>query len=261
MLWGLLLAMALSLVVTGMALAQASAPRQDSTPRTRPAAAAASHPDFSGVWQVLNTAAWDIEAHAADVGTPPGEGVVVGGEIPYQPWALEKKKQNYAKRMTDDTDVKCYMPGVPRITYMPYPFRIVQTAKYITIIHEYIHVVRTVYMDGSKHPEGIDWWMGDSRGHWEGSTLVVDSIDFNDQTTFDKAGNFHSDALHVVERFSFIDKDHLNYDVTIEDPKVFTRPWKMNMPIYRRIEKFVRPLEYDCYAFEHLFHVPDDAGR
>jgi len=103
--------------------------------------------------------------------------------------------------------------------------------------------------------------MGDSRGHWEGNTLVVDVIDFNDQTTFDKAGNHHSDALHVVERYSFIDKDHLNYDVTIEDPKVFTRPWKMSMPIYRRLEKNVRPLEYDCYAFEHLFRLPENNGK
>ena len=232
------------------------------TQSARPAATGATRPtprtpDFSGVWQVLNSAAWDLEDHNADIGTPPGESVVEGHDIPYQPWAVEKKKQNYARRLTEDTDVKCYMPGVPRITYMPYPFRIVQTPKYITFIYEYIHVVRTVYTDGSKHPEGIDWWMGDSRGHWEGDTLVVDVIDFNDQTTFDKAGNFHSDALHVVERYRLIDKDHLNYDVTIEDPKVFTRPWKISMPIYRRLEKNIRPLEYDCYAFEHVFHAPE----
>ncbi len=231
------------LLASTSAVAQASA-----VPR-----AADGKPDLSGVWEVLNTAAWDIQDHSADTGTPPGLGVVEGNEIPYQEWALAKKKENFSRRMTDDTDSKCFMPGVPRITYMPYPFRIVQTPRYVTILYEYIHVTRTIYTDGSKHPEGIDWWMGDSRGHWEGDTLVVDIIDFNDQTTFDKAGNFHSDALHVVERYSFIDKDHLNYDVTIEDPKVFTRPWKMSMPIYRRIEKNVRPLEYDCYAFEHLF--------
>jgi hypothetical protein len=212
-------------------------------------------PDLSGVWQVLNAAAWDIQDHNADTGTPPGQGVVEGNDIPYQAWATEKKKENFARRTTDDTDSKCFMPGVPRITYMPYPFRIVQTLRYVTILYEYIHVTRTIYVDGSKHPDGIDWWMGDSRAHWEGDTLVVDVVDFNDQTTFDKAGNFHSDALHVVERYSFIDKDHLNYEVTIEDPKVFTRPWKMSMPIYRRIEKNARTLEYDCYAFEHLFQL------
>jgi hypothetical protein len=214
-------------------------------------------PDLSGVWEVLNTAAWNIQDHNADTGTPPGQGVVESNEIPYQAWALDKKKENFARRMTEDTDSKCYLPGVPRITYMPYPFRIVETPKYVTILYEYIHIVRTIYTNGSTHPEGMDWWMGDSRGHWEGDTLVVDVTDFNDRTWFDKAGNFHSDALHVVERYGFIDKDHLDYEVTIEDPKVFTRPWKMRMPIYRRIEKDVRPLEYDCYAFEHLFRLPE----
>jgi hypothetical protein len=249
---------ALCVVFMASALAFAQAPARQAPADPNPALprTADGKPDLSGVWQVLNTASWDIEAHQADTGTPPGESVVEGGDIPYQPWALEKKKENYAKRLTDDTDVKCYMPGVPRITYMPYPFRIVQMPKNVTIIYEYIHIVRTIYTDGSKHPEGIDWWMGDSRGHWEGSTLVVDVIDFNDGTTFDKAGNHHSEALHVIERYTFIDKDHLNYEVTIEDPKVFTRPWKMSMPIYRRLEKNVRPLEYDCYAFEHLFKVP-----
>jgi hypothetical protein len=234
--------------------ARAVAPAQPRVPSGLPRTTD-GHPDFSGVWQTLNTAAWDIEAHQADTGTPAGEGVVEGGPLPYQPGAIAKKKENFAKRLTDDTDAKCYMPGVPRITYMPYPFRIVQARDMTTIMYEYIHIVRTIYTNGTKHPEGIDWWMGDSRGHWEGDTLVVDVIDFNDQTTFDKAGNYHSEALHVVERYSFIDKDHLNYEVTIEDPKVYTRPWKMSMPIYRRIEKNVRPLEYDCYAFEHLFSL------
>lgn len=218
-------------------------------------------PDLSGVWEVLNTASWNIEDHNADTGIPPGQGVVEGNEIPYQAWALAKKKENFAHRMTEDTDSKCYLPGVPRITYMPYPFRIVETPKYVTILYEYIHIVRTIYTNGSTHPEGMDWWMGDSRGHWDQDTLVVDVADFNDRTWFDKVGDFHSDALRVIERYSFIDKDHLDYEVSIEDPKVFTRPWKMKMPIYRRIEQNVRPLEYDCNAFEHLFHVPENVGQ
>jgi hypothetical protein len=217
--------------------------------------------DLSGVWEVLNTAAWNIQDHNADTGIPPGQGVVEGNEIPYQAWALEKKKENFARRMTEDTDSKCYLPGVPRITYMPYPFRIVETPKYVTILYEYIHVVRTIYTNGSTHPEGMNWWMGDSRGRWDGDTLVVDVTDFNDRTWFDKVGNFHSDALHVIERYSFIDKDHLDYEVSVEDPKVFTRPWKMRMPIYRRIEQNVRPLEYDCNAFEHLFQLPEGIGQ
>jgi hypothetical protein len=223
--------------------------------------AANGNPDLSGVWEVLNTAAWNIQPHNADLGIPGGLGVVEDGEIPYQPSAIAKKKENFDHRMTEDTDSKCYMPGVPRITYMPYPFQIVQTPSFVTILYEYIHIVRTIYTNGTMHPDGIDFWMGDSRGHWDRDALVVDVANFNDLTWFDKVGDFHSDALHVIERYSFIDKDHLNYEVTIDDPKVFTRPWKMSMPIYRRIEKDVRPLEYDCYAFEHLFRLPERIGE
>jgi hypothetical protein len=217
-------------------------------------------PDLSGVWEVLNTASYDIEDHNAAPGVPAGTGVVVGGAIPYQPWALEQRKGNYDNRLTEDTDAKCFLPGVPRITYMPYPFRIIETPERIDISYEYVGALRHIFTNGTPHPPGhIDWWMGDSRGHWEGDTLVVDVIHFNDQTRFDKAGNFHSDALHVVERYSFIDSSHLNYEVTIEDPKVFTRPWKLQMPLYRRIETSPRVLEYYCYGFSDVFELP--AGR
>ena len=213
-------------------------------------------PDFSGVWQAVNTAAWDIQNHVAAKGVPAGVGVVEGNDIPYQPWALTKRAENARNRPTADPETKCYLPGVPRITYMPYPFQIVQTAKATAIMYEYVHAARTVYTDGTTHPKGhIDWWMGDSRGHWEGDTLVVDVVDFNDETWFDRAGNFHSDELHVIERFTLLDRDHIQYDVTIEDPKVFTRPWKMSMPLYRRIEKDVQVLEYECYAFDEPFHL------
>ena len=217
-------------------------------------------PDLSGVWQVLNSAAFDIEDHQAEPGVPAGTGVVVGGDIPYQGWALEQRKKNYADRLTEDTDAKCFLPGVPRITYMPYPFRIIQTPDRIDMSYEYVGALRHIFTNGTPHPPGhIDWWMGDSRGRWEGDTLVVDVIHFNDQTRFDKAGNFHSDMLHVVERYRFIDAGHLDYEVTIEDPKVFTRPWKMQMPLYRRIEPAPRVLEYYCYGFNDVFELP--AGR
>jgi len=232
--------------------AAAQAPLAAGIPRT-----ADGKPDFNGVWQVLNTAAWDLQDHHADTGVPPGAGVVVGGEIPYQPWALERKKQNYANRLTEDTDAKCFLSGVPRLTYMPYPFRIVQNSEKLTFLHEYIHTTRHIYTNGTEHPRGpIEWWLGDSRGRWESDTLVVDVIHFTDQTRFDKAGNFHSEALHVVERLTFIDADHIDYDVTIEDPKVFRRPWKIRMPLYRRIESNPRVLEYDCYAFTDVFRLP-----
>ena len=140
---------------------------------------------------------------------------------------------------------------------MPHPFQIVQAPTKTTILYEYIHVVRHIFADGSPHPRGpIEWWMGDSRGRWDGDTFVVDIVHFTDQTRFDKAGNFHSADLHVVERYRFIDRDHLDYHVTIEDPKVFTRPWEIRMPLYRRIEANIRPLEYDCYGFKDVFRLP-----
>ena len=213
-------------------------------------------PDLSGIWQVVNTAAWDIQSHHAMKDVPAGQGVVEGNQIPYQPWALEKKRQNFENRLTADPESRCYLPGVPRITYMPYPFQIVQTPRQIAMLYEYVHATRNVYMN-SEHPPGpIDWWMGDSRGKWEGDTLVVDVVHFNGETWFDRAGNFHSDALHVIERYTLLSRDHMQYDVTIEDPKVFTRPWKMSMPIYRRMEPSVQLLEYECYTFDgEEFHV------
>ena len=215
-----------------------------------PARTPFGHPDLQGIWQVLNTAAWDLEAHQASLGTPAGQGVVEGGPIPYQPSALAKRKENFDKRATLDPDAKCYLPGVPRITYMPYPFQIVQQAGKVSILYEYGRASRYIYMNGNPHPRGpIDWWMGDSRGHWEGNTLVVDVVHFNDRTWFDRAGNFHSDALHVVERYTPTGPDHMLYEVTIEDPTVFTRPWKMSMPLYRRQEKSSELLEYACSAY------------
>ena len=245
-------ALAIALAVAAPAFVRAQGEALPRTPDGKP--------DFSGVWQAVNTAYIDIQDHAAEPGAPAGTGVVVGGDIPYQPWAIEQKKKNYADRATEDTDAKCYLPGVPRITYMPYPFRIIQTPARIDISYEYVGALRHIFTDGAPRPSGhIDWWMGDSRGQWEGDTLVVDVIHFNDQTRFDKAGNFHSDALHVVERYRFIDASPLDYEVTIEDPKVFTRPWKMQMPLYKRIDPAARVLEYYCYGFSDVFSVP--AGR
>ena len=208
-------------------------------------------PNLSGVWQVMSTASWDIQDHSAEKGVPSGQGVVEGNDVPYQPAAAARKKENFANRATADPLTKCYLPGVPRIMYMPFPFQILQTPTHVEIFFEYTHAVRQIYVNGSPHPAGqIDWWMGDSRGRWEGDTLVVDLVDFNDETWFDRAGNFHSDALHLVERYTLADPDHINYEVTVEDPKVFTRPWKMNMIFYRHKEKNFQLLEYECNTFE-----------
>ena len=214
------------------------------TPRTPD-----GHPDLQGIWQALNTAVWNIEDHAPELGVPGGQGIVEGGEIPYLPSALGLRQENFRKRLTDDPEARCYMAGVPRITYMPYPFQIVQQGDQVSILYEYVHTVRNIYLN-SPHPKGpIQWWMGDSRGRWEGETLVADVVHFTDQTWFDRSGNYHSAALHVVERYTRTSPDHILYEATIEDPKVFSRPWKISLPLYRRQERNVRLLEYECYAY------------
>jgi hypothetical protein len=217
-------------------------------------------PDLNGVWQAFSTASYDVLDHSAQKGIPAGQGVVEGNEIPYRPEAAAQKEQNYKNRMSLDPLHKCYLPGVPRITYMPFPFEITQTPKMVGIAYEYVHAVRQIHTDGSTHPEGaLDFWMGDSRGRWEGDTLIVDITNFNGETWFDQAGNFHSEALHVVERYIPNGPNHLTYEVTLEDPKVFTRPWKMTMPLYRRLEKDVRVMDYECLEFEEPFSRWDEA--
>jgi len=214
--------------------------------------------DLNGIWQALNTANWDIQEHAARAGVvvalgaagavPAGLGVVEGDEIPYLPAALAKKKENFENRLTTDPEIKCYLPGVPRATYMPHPFQIVQTPKFILIAYEFAGASRTIYLD-KVPPNPVDSWMGHSVGHWEGDTLVVDVTRLNDQTWFDRAGNFHSDALHVVERYTPLTPDALRYEATIEDPQVFSRPWKMSMPLYRRLDKNAQLMEFKCVEF------------
>jgi hypothetical protein len=233
-------------------------PAAGQDPAYRAPRTADGKPSLNGIWQALNEANWDIQGHAAQPGLltelgaagaiPPGIGVVEGDEIPYRPEALAKKKEHFANRLKLDPEIKCYLPGVPRATYMPYPFQIVQTPKHILMVHEYAGAVRTIYMENPQEAP-IDSWMGWSNGRWDGDTLVVDSTGFNDQTWFDRAGNFHSDALHVIERFTPRSADTLTYEVTIEDPNVFTRPWKMSMPLYRRVEKNAQIMEFKCVEF------------
>jgi hypothetical protein len=257
--------LAVSGASAGLAGVSASQAAPQTTGRRPPVAAgyrapraADGHADLNGIWQALNTAHWDIQDHAARQGplvalgasfsVPAGAGVVEGNELPYQPWAAQKRKENAANWQTLDPEVKCYLPGVPRATYMPYPFQIVQSAKTMLMSYEFASASRIVHLtDVGEAP--IDSWMGWSRGRWEGDTLVVDVTGFNDQTWFDRAGNFHSEALHVVERYTRTGADHLWYEATIEDPKVFTRPWKMSMPLYRRIEKNPQLFEYKCVEF------------
>ncbi|HME98510.1 MAG TPA: hypothetical protein VKK06_01460 [Terriglobia bacterium] len=233
--------------------AQAPAAQAYRAPRT-----ADGKPNLNGIWQALNEANWDLEPHAAAQGTvlalgaqfsiPPGTGVVDGGSIPYKPEALAKKKDNFANRLKLDPEVKCYMGGVPRSTYMPYPFQIIQGKDTIMIAYEFAGAVRVINM-GKPSEAPTDSWMGWSNGRWEGETLVIDVTGLNDQTWFDRAGNYHSDALHVVERYTPRSPDTLMYEATIEDPNVFSRPWKISMPLYRRAEKNAQIMEYKCPEF------------
>ena len=203
-------------------------------------------PDLQGIWKAPNRAGYGLVTHSASHGLPAGVGVVEGDVIPYQPWAAEKQKANFASRATLDPLNKCYRPGVPRITYLDFPFQIFQAASHVVILYEWTQMFRIIPMDGSKHWDDIDFWNGDSRGRWEGDTLVVEVLNHNDQTWLDATGNFHSDELRVVERYTRTSPDTIRYDVTIEDPKVFTRPWKMSMPLGR--QAIARMLEYQCQA-------------
>lgn len=213
------------------------------------------HPDFSGIWQTTSAAEYDLEPHSLREDAPPGPGIVEGGVIPYLPKALEQKKKNFENRFTHDPRLKGWTLGVPRGIYYPEPFQIFQRARDITIFHQFGHSVRTIHTNGTTHPEDPnDWWFGDSRGKWEKDTLVVDVKHFNDGTWFDRAGNFHSDALHIVERWKFIDANTLEYKATIEDEKVFSSPWNISVILHRHreanfqlIEDYRYTLEYDKY--------------
>ena len=238
-------------------------------------------PDFSGIWQANNEAHWDLQAHearpgavtqqgvypyayaqvpAAPVlalgaagGVPGSLGVVQGdAQIPYTPEALAIRKENADHWIDRDPELKCYLPGIPRAMYMPYPFQIVQGTNKINMAYAFTSTARAIHLDQVEGPPD-DTYMGHSVGRWDGDTLVVDVTNFNGKNWFDRAGNFHSDALHLVERFTLMTPDVIGYEVTIEDPKVFTRPWKIAMPLYRRMEPNMELLEYRCIEFVEEF--------
>lgn len=245
--------------------------------------AGTDRPNLHGLWQALTEANWDIQAHAAQPGPPQfgalyaepaGPGIVEGNEIPYQPWAMARKKENFEKRLTRvntdgvrleplDPEAKCYLPGVPRANYMPFPFEIIQGDKKILVAYEFASASRLITLDKAG-PAPVESYMGWSNGRWDGDTLVVDVTGLNDKTWFDRAGNFHSDALHVVERWTPAGPDVLQYEATIEDPKVFTRPWKMSFPLYRRLDRNAQFLEFKCVPFsEELVygHLRKQTGK
>jgi len=254
---GVIAGLALSFTAASQTRAPQAGSPQSQTSGVRTTRAADGKPNLNGVYQAISEAYWDIEPHGAAAGPVQELGAsyamagglgIVDGPLPYKPDALAKKQQNFANRVKLDPEIKCYLPGVPRAMYMQYPFQIIQTPTYIMMVFTYARAVRTIYMTDHKEAPA-DSWMGWSNGHWEGNTLVVDTTGFNDMTWFDRAGNFHSDQLHVVERITASGADHLSYEATIEDPQTFTRPWKISLPIYRRVEKNAQLLEFNCIPF------------
>jgi len=233
--------------------------------------AADGHPDLNGIWQSMVTANWDLQDHDAQPGPhpelsgayaagPPGQSIVEGGEIPYKPQALAKKKSNFDNRLRvdvsndktwhdlGDPEMKCYMPGVPRATYMPFPFQIIQGDTQVIVAYPFASASRIIHMsDVGESP--ADAWMGWSRAKWEGDTLVVNVTNQIEDTWFDRAGNFHSEQLNVVERYTPAGENVMQYEATMTDPKVFTRPWKISLPLYRRLEKNAQFLEFKCVPF------------
>ncbi len=215
-------------------------------------------PDLSGIWQANNTANWDLEPHAARIGpvvalaaafsVPPGIGVVEGDDIPYLPAALEKRNANRADWVKLDPEVKCYLPGIPRATYMPFPFQIVQSKDNVIFTYEFTSASRIVRIN-SQEKSPAPAWMGWSMGKWDGESLVVEVTDHMPDTWFDRAGNYHSDALKVTERYTPIDANTMQYQATMEDPAVFSKPWTIKMPLYRRREPNMQLLEYKCVPF------------
>ncbi|MBM4185014.1 MAG: hypothetical protein FJ207_12505 [Gemmatimonadetes bacterium] len=249
-----------------LAAIAAPAPAQQ-IPRTP-----SGRPDFNGIWQALGNTHWDIEPHVARPAlamqpgpvvpvpanvvlalgaagaVPSGWGIVVGGEIPYLPAALQRRNENRENWLDRDPEIKCYLPGVPRAMYMPFPFQIFQSESHFFMAFEYAGAVRNVYLVDPGPPQ-VDSWMGQSVGHWEGDTFVVVSNGFNDQTWFDRAGNHHSWQMVVTERFTLSDRDHIMYEATIEDPETFSRPWQIRTPLYRHVDENARLGQFKCVEF------------
>jgi len=214
-------------------------------------------PDFSGVWQSLTTANWNLLTHGASAGppeygallaTPPGRGIVEGDEIPYLPAAAAAQQRNFANRFSEDPEAKCFMPGVPRANYMPYPLQIFHSDEHMLIAYQFAGAARIVnFTDHQAAP--IDSWMGWSNARWDGDTLVIDVTGFNGLAWLDRAGNHASESLHVVERYTLARPDMIQYEATLEDPRTFSRPWKIGLRLYRDPDPQAHLMEFKCVEF------------
>jgi len=242
-------------------------------------------PDFNGIWQALSTANNNLESAPAKaafqmvpgdfvpvpapeivamgaVGAVPASfSVVEGGNIPYKPEALAQKIQNQENWLSSDPEIKCYMPGVPRATYIPHPFQIFQSNSAFFIAYSFAGAVRNVYLeDPGEAP--LDSWMGQSYGYWEGDTFVVEVTGLDDRTWFDRAGNYHTYKLKVTERYNMVSENVIEYSATMEDPDIYEQPWTISMPIYRRLETGFELPQFKCVEFvEELMYGRFRKGR
>jgi hypothetical protein len=223
-------------------------------------------PDLSGIWQAMTSAHYDVEPHAASEGphpglmgalsaTPAGLGIVEGGRIPYNEQSLRVRDANKANAIDNDPLTKCYMPGVPRANYMPFPFQIVQSESVILMAYEVAESNRIVYVDQPELESQVDAWMGHSNAHWEGDTLVVRVSGQMPDTWFDRSGNHHSYEMVVEERWTATGANHVQYEATITDPNTFTAPWTISFPLYRHVADNMQLLEFKCAEFseEYLY--------
>jgi hypothetical protein len=216
-------------------------------------------PNLNGMWQTLGTAHWNLEAHSAEEleqiwqlgalgGIPAGQSYVVGGTIPYLPGGQEKRQENKAGWPSTDPMISCYLPGIPRATYMPFPFQIIQGDSDILFSYAFAKSNRNVHMSPVEEAP-IDMWMGWSRGNWDGDTLVVEVTSNDDRTWLDRAGNHHSYMMKVTERYTPIGVNHIQYEATIEDPLTYSEPWTIRLPLYRYMDANAELLEYNCVEF------------
>ena len=219
----------------------------------------AGKPNLNGIWEAMGSANWNLEAHSAQkiesqwqlgalFSIPAGTSVVAGGKIPYKPEALKMRDQFRAEWPKSDPETFCYLPGVPRATYMPYPFQIFQGDRDILMVYSYATANRTIFMKNHQAPP-VDTWMGRSNGHWEGDTLVVETTGFNARAHLDRAGNYFGASLKVVERFALENPNVIRYEATLTDPETYTAPWTIRMPLYKHVEANAQVLEYKCVPF------------
>jgi hypothetical protein len=265
------LAIAATVFAAGAGQFQLSA-QQPSRSAERPSLVA-GHPNLNGVWQAINSANWNLEAHSvsvlssawqygAIVSIPAGKSVLKGGgTIPYKPEALKQRDENRANWPENDNEAKCYMLGIPRYTYHNIPFQISQGDVDIQMVYPFAAGNRFVHMrENDQNPDPVDSWMGRSNGHWEGDVLVIVTTDLLADTRLDRSGNFHSNKLKVTERFRLIDSTHILYEATLDDPLTYTRPWTIEMPLYRLIDENAQILEHKCVPFADMLLYHDLIG-